>query len=160
MGADSNLPVLRRGSAPVSKLEARQCRTRCEADSRKWSRSLRNCNGRERPFAGHREGRRWFVSLPRLHAYLRWRRNQIGVRLIPEKGRVRFEIVTGEKDHSPGTVKGGDGSCPFPDCTRTFDGDEIKSQALAGRMGGQLYCVVYREERIKGRLKTMLWSVF
>src|ERR1039457_289884 len=77
MGADSNLPVLRRGSAPVSKLEARQCRTRCEADSRKWSRSLRNCNGRERPFAGHREGRRWFVSLPRLHAYLRWRRNQI-----------------------------------------------------------------------------------
>ena len=76
-----------------------------------------------------------------------------GVRLIPENGRVRFEIVTGEKDHSPGTVKGGDGSCPFPDCTRTFDGDEIKSQALAGRMGGQLYCVVYREERIKGYSK-------
>ena len=72
-----------------------------------------------------------------------------GVRLFPENGRVRFEIVERESDHSTGTVKGGDGTCPFPDCRRTIDSDEIKAQAQAGRMGHQLYCVVYKEERIK-----------
>lgn len=76
-----------------------------------------------------------------------------GVRLIPENGRVRFEIVEREADHSPGTVKGGDGTCPFPECRRTIDGDEIKAQAQAGRMGHQLYCVVYKEQRIKGYTK-------
>jgi adenine-specific DNA methylase len=77
-----------------------------------------------------------------------------GVRLAPEDGHVRFEIVDREADHSPGTVKGGDGTCPFPECRRTIDGDEIKAQALAGHMGHQLYCVVYKEERIKGYTKT------
>jgi len=76
-----------------------------------------------------------------------------GIRLIPEAGRVRFEIVEGESNHSTGTVKGGDGSCPFPDCQRTIDGDEIKVQAREGTMGHQLYCVVYREERVKGYTK-------
>ena len=76
-----------------------------------------------------------------------------GVRLIPETGRVRFEKVDREADHSPGTVKGGDGSCPFPECRRTIDGDEIKVQAQAGRMGHQLYCVVYKEDQIKGYTK-------
>jgi adenine-specific DNA methylase len=76
-----------------------------------------------------------------------------GVRLAPEGGHVRFEIVEREADHSPGTVKGGDGTCPFPECRRTIDGDEIKAQAQAGRMGHQLYCVVYKEERIKGYTK-------
>lgn len=73
-----------------------------------------------------------------------------GVRLVPDNGRVRFEIVERHADHSPGTVKGGDGSCPFPECRRTIDGDEVKAQAQAGRMGHQLYCVVFKEERIKG----------
>ncbi|HTQ55554.1 MAG TPA: DUF1156 domain-containing protein [Bryobacteraceae bacterium] len=77
-----------------------------------------------------------------------------GVRLAPEDGHVRFEIVDREVDHSPGTVKGGDGTCPFQDCRRSIDGDEIKAQAKAGRMGHQLYCVVYKEERIKGYTKT------
>jgi adenine-specific DNA methylase len=76
-----------------------------------------------------------------------------GVRLVPENGRIRFEIVEREADHSPGTVKGGDGLCPFPECRRTIDGDEIKSQAQAGQMGHQLYCVVYKELRIKGHSK-------
>lgn len=70
--------------------------------------------------------------------------NGHGVRLRPSDGRVCFEIVDREPDHSPGTVKGGDGSCPFPECGRTIDGDEIKSQAVAGQMGHQLYCVVYK----------------
>ena len=78
---------------------------------------------------------------------------QIGVRLVPENGRIRFDIVDREADHSPGTVKGGDGTCPFPDCRRSIDGDEIKAQAQAGRMGHQLYCVVYKERRIKGYTK-------
>jgi putative DNA methylase len=77
-----------------------------------------------------------------------------GVRLIPESGVVRFELVEREAEHSPGTVKGGDGLCPFPACGRTIDGDEIKSQAQSGRMGHQLYCVVYKEERIKGYTKS------
>jgi adenine-specific DNA methylase len=81
-----------------------------------------------------------------------------GVRLVPvtqdDKRYIRFEIVASESAHSPGTVKGGDGLCPFPDCGRTLDGDEvIKTQAQAGRMGHQLYCVVYKEERIKGHTK-------
>jgi putative DNA methylase len=77
-----------------------------------------------------------------------------GVRLIPNNGQMRFEVVEREIDHSPGTVKGGDGTCPFPECRRSIDGDEIKAQAQAGRMGHQLYCVVYKEERIKGHTKS------
>jgi len=76
-----------------------------------------------------------------------------GVRLVPESGRIRFEVVERDADHSPGTVKDGDGSCPFPDCRRTIDGDEIKAQAKAGHMGHQLYCVVYKEEQIHGHAK-------
>jgi adenine-specific DNA methylase len=77
----------------------------------------------------------------------------MGARLVPENGRVRFEIVEREADHSAGTVKGGDALCPFSGCHRTIDGDEIKSQAQAGGMGHQLYCVIYKEERIKGYSK-------
>ena len=77
-----------------------------------------------------------------------------GVRLIPESGRIKFEIVDREADHSPGTVKDGAGLCPFPECRRTIDGDEIKAQAQSQRMGQQLYCVVYKEERIKGYTKS------
>jgi adenine-specific DNA methylase len=76
-----------------------------------------------------------------------------GVRLVPENGRIRFEVVDREGDHSPGTVKGGDGLCPFPECRRTIDSAEIKVEAQAGRMGHQLYCVVYKQERIKGYAK-------
>ena len=67
--------------------------------------------------------------------------------------RIRFEIVDHAHEHSPGTVKGGDGLCPFPDCGRTIDGDDVKQQAQAGQMGHQLYCVVYKEQRRKGYTK-------
>ncbi len=76
-----------------------------------------------------------------------------GVRLVPEDRRIRFEMVEHAHEHSPGTVKGGHGLCPFPDCKRTIDGDDIKKQAQAGQMGHQLYCVVYKEQRIKGHTK-------
>lgn len=77
-----------------------------------------------------------------------------GVRLIPENGRMRFQIVDRESDHSQGTVKGGDASCPFPDCRRTIESEEIKTQARSGNLGHQLYCIVYKEERANGFTKT------
>ena len=75
-----------------------------------------------------------------------------GVRLVPEladgpgsEGRVcGFEIVDAAERQSAGTVARGDGLCPYSDCQRQIKGDEIKAQAQAGRMGEQLYAVVFK----------------
>ena len=76
----------------------------------------------------------------------------IGIRLKPEcangvgsNGRIcRFEIIENEADQSEGTISGGDATCPFPDCSRVIDGDEVKQQAQTGQMGEQLFALAVK----------------
>lgn len=84
-----------------------------------------------------------------------------GVRLVPQLGTgpgdtsrcMRFEVVDSARDQSPGTVSGGDATCPFGDCGRLISGEHIKSEAQAGRMGEQLFAIVY-QRRIETRTKS------
>ena len=84
-----------------------------------------------------------------------------GVRLKPdlrtgpgaEGRRCAFEIVETAGEQSGGTVSRGAGACPYADCGRVIDGGEIKRQAQAGRMGEQLFAVVYRK-RVEKILKS------
>ena len=86
----------------------------------------------------------------------------IGVRLIPhlggpEGGTPRricsYRIVDRISERSDGTVARGDAICPFGDCGRVIDSDEIKKQAHAGRMGEQLFAVACKR-RVRTTLKS------
>ena len=84
-----------------------------------------------------------------------------GVKLKPDlgagpgsQGRIcSFEVVESAKEQADGTVARGDGTCPYSDCGRVIDGDEIKHQAQTGHMGEQLFAVVYKK-RVAKTLKS------
>src|SRR5208337_2355336 len=82
--------------------------------------------------------------------WLRKGSDPIAVRVVadPAEERCRFEIVHGgmsckKADPDRGTVKRGTGLSPWTG--DTIDGDYIKGEAQAGRMGQQLYAVGFKK---------------
>jgi len=81
-----------------------------------------------------------------------------GVRIIPAQvqdsalRRCSFSIVASLANQSPGTVAEGDATCPFTDCGRVVEGDEIKRQAQTGQMGEQLFAIAFKR-RVESRTK-------
>jgi putative DNA methylase len=74
-------------------------------------------------------------------------RGRVAVRLLvdPAWPACRFEIVSGpaaERAAEPGTIRGGVAISPWTG--EVVDGDYIKREAQAGRMGQQLYAVVVK----------------
>ena len=71
-----------------------------------------------------------------------------GVRLIPDEevGVCEFELVENASRRSPGTVYKGIATCPYPSCGVTTRRNYVAEEAQNGRMGQQLYCIVYRDQ--------------
>ena len=115
----------------------------CRADGYLWARTIRcpYCEG-----------------LVPLSPNWRLAPNGTGVQLIPHLGpdaasrRCTFKIVRNVAEQSLGTVADGDATCPFSDCARVIDGDEVKRQASAGDMAEQLFTVVFKRKIVtKGK---------
>ena len=70
-----------------------------------------------------------------------------GIRVAPDptSGTCSFEVVTRTSDQSPGTVSRAKATCPYPTCGTTTPKDYISQEAQAGRLGHQLYCIIYRD---------------
>ena len=73
-----------------------------------------------------------------------------GIRLIPDvtTGTCSFEIVNRTADISPSTKppRSHSATCPYPNCGTTTPTGYIPQEAQAGRLGHQLYCIIYRDE--------------
>ena len=70
-----------------------------------------------------------------------------GVRVMPDttSGTCSFEIVTRASDQSPGTISRAKATCPYPTCGATTPAGYISTEAQAGRLGHQPYCIIYRD---------------
>ena len=85
-----------------------------------------------------------------------------GVKVLPHLGigsgdasrHCSFEIVGSAREQSDGTVKGGDATCPYPDCGRVIDGDQVKAQFYAGVVEEQLFAVVFKRRLATAYTKT------
>ena len=71
-----------------------------------------------------------------------------GIRLVPDvaNGKCGFEVVNTLAEQSPGTVKDAIATCPYPNCGTTTQRDYISQESQAGRLGHQLYCIIYRDQ--------------
>lgn len=72
----------------------------------------------------------------------------VGIRLAPnvKTGTCDFRIVHRIDEQSPGTVREAIATCPYPNCGATTPRDYIAQEAQAGRLGHQLYCIIYRDQ--------------
>ena len=70
-----------------------------------------------------------------------------GIRVVPDttSGTCSFEVVTRASDQSPGTISGAKATCPYPTCGATTPAGYISTEARAGRLGHQLYCIIHRD---------------
>ena len=70
-----------------------------------------------------------------------------GIRVVPDttSGTCLFEIVTRASDQSPGTVSRAKATCPYPTCGATTPAGYISQEAQGGKLGHQLYCIIYRD---------------
>ena len=70
-----------------------------------------------------------------------------GIRVVPDttSGTCSFEIVTRASDQTPGTVSRAKATCPYPNCGATTPAGYIPQEAQGGRLGHQLYCIIYRD---------------
>ena len=72
-----------------------------------------------------------------------------GIRVIPntETRTCAFEIVNTTVEQSPGTISRAIATCPYSDCGATTPKGYIAQEAQGGRLGQQLYAIIYRDQR-------------